>query len=280
MTFRTFLLGFVFCLFIAVPAMAEDVEGSKDNPRVPRMPGYEIKDYQANDFGKYEFYTSANTQVPVEGRFWMIEYQLPEGGKVFGPLEIARNYQDAFKKKGGSGYDDGVDSSGGSVYAWMNEEGKETWLEVSIASGGENYILTIVEKAAMKQQVEIGAEQIAQELSSKGSIALYGINFDVDKSDIRPDSESVLKNIADALKSVPEMKVEVGGHTDNTGSAKHNQKLSEARAEAVRSALVSRFDIDGGRLTSKGYGDTKPVAGNESTEGKAKNRRVELVKIP
>ncbi len=277
------LAPILFGLFLglcATTALAEDIEGAADHPRIPRMPGYNIVDYEANDFGKYEFYRSDEEMVTLEGRFWSIYYEVPEGTKPKGPLEIARNYASAFAAKGGGGYDGSMDNSGGTAYAWLTEPERETWIEIKVSNDGEIYTLTIVERAGLKQQVELGADAIVKALDEQGSIALYGINFDTGKSDLRPDSEAALKAIADALKARLELKIEIGGHTDDVGDDVDNQTLSDARAATVKRALIERFGIADARLVAKGFGETKPVTPNDNDEARAKNRRVELVKLP
>jgi OmpA-OmpF porin, OOP family len=121
-------------------------------------------------------------------------------------------------------------------------------------------------------------KSIYDELSKKGRWATQGILFDTGKSDIKPESTPTLKQIAATLKAHPELKVEVQGHTDNVGKPDANLKLSQARAESVKQALTSEYGVAEGQLTAKGYGDTKPAADNKSAEGRANNRRVELVK--
>jgi outer membrane protein OmpA-like peptidoglycan-associated protein len=108
-------------------------------------------------------------------------------------------------------------------------------------------------------------------------IVTHGINFDVNKATIRAESMGTLNGIVQILKDNPGLKFEVGGHTDSDGDDAFNMKLSQARADAVRNQLIS-MGIDGSRLTSKGYGESKPMSDNKTWEGKANNRRVEFVK--
>jgi OOP family OmpA-OmpF porin len=122
-------------------------------------------------------------------------------------------------------------------------------------------------------------KSIYDELSGKGRWTTQGILFDTGKSEVKPESTPTLKQIAATLKQHPELKVEVQGHTDNVGKPDANLKLSQARAEAVKQALTTEYGVGEGQLTAKGYGDTKPTADNKNTEGRANNRRVELVKM-
>jgi OmpA-OmpF porin, OOP family len=112
---------------------------------------------------------------------------------------------------------------------------------------------------------------------TESKIVTHGINFDIDKATIKPESMGTLNMIVQVLKDNPDLKFEIDGHTDNSGTAQHNLTLSQQRADAVKAQLVS-MDIDASRLTTKGFGDTKPISDNTSLEGKANNRRVEFVK--
>jgi len=109
-------------------------------------------------------------------------------------------------------------------------------------------------------------------------IITHGINFDIDKSTIKPESMGTLNMIVQILKDNPDIKFEIDGHTDNSGAAAHNLTLSQQRADAVKAQLIS-MGVDAGRLSSKGFGDSKPIGDNNTVEGKANNRRVEFVKM-
>jgi len=103
------------------------------------------------------------------------------------------------------------------------------------------------------------------------------VQFDTNKAVIKEKYNDDIKKMADFMKEFPDTTAEIGGHTDNIASAAYNQKLSEKRANSVRQYLIDKFGIDGSRLTAVGYGLTKPVAGNDTEEGRQQNRRVEAV---
>ena len=113
---------------------------------------------------------------------------------------------------------------------------------------------------------------------TESKIVTHGINFDIDKATIKPESMGTLNMIVQVLKDNPDIKFEVDGHTDNSGTAAHNLTLSQQRADAVKDQLV-KMSIDASRLSAKGFGDSKPISDNTSLEGKANNRRVEFVKM-
>jgi OmpA-OmpF porin, OOP family len=139
------------------------------------------------------------------------------------------------------------------------------------------YRLTIVEKEVMKQEVEANAEAMGNDINSTGHVSIYGIYFDTGKAEIKPESDEALGEIAKLLKDDAGLKVNVVGHTDNVGGIDSNMALSKARADAVVKALTSKHGIDAKRLRAYGVGSLAPVASNKTEDGKAKNRRVELV---
>ena len=113
---------------------------------------------------------------------------------------------------------------------------------------------------------------------TESKIVTHGINFDVDKAMIKPESMGTLNMVVQVLKDNPDIKFEIDGHTDNSGTAAHNLTLSQQRADAVKDQLI-KMGVEASKLTSKGLGDTKPISDNNTLEGKANNRRVEFVKM-
>jgi outer membrane protein OmpA-like peptidoglycan-associated protein len=128
--------------------------------------------------------------------------------------------------------------------------------------------------------VERATDPIEEKLNTVGRAEVYGIYFDFAKATIRPESEPVLEEIADVMAKNPAWKLSVEGHTDNIGTASSNLDLSTRRAAAVRQALVDRYKVAGARLTPAGYGASRPKDTNDTLEGRARNRRVELARQP
>lgn len=126
-------------------------------------------------------------------------------------------------------------------------------------------------------RIAAGGGELYKRVATEGKIVTHGIMFDVNKAVIKPSSMGTLNEIVKIMKDNPQVRFEVGGHTDSDGNDDLNMKLSQSRAEAVRDQLV-QMGIDASRLTARGYGKTKPIDNNTTPEGKANNRRVEFVK--
>jgi outer membrane protein OmpA-like peptidoglycan-associated protein len=252
-----------------------DSEGCTDTPQFSRMPGYIIQNCETNEFSFYEFPMADddNTIQRVEGKYWMVDYYVKEGAKANSYLAIVRNYQNAITKAGGKVlYINDKD--------WFRLTGKivkngiETWVDVHTRDEGAGYWIYIIQKEEMKQDVT--SSVMIDSLKATGHVTL-AINFETGKSTVKQESQTILEHMIDLMINNPDLKVEIQGHTDNVGKPADNMKLSQDRADALKQVL-----IDGGvaadRMTAIGYGDTKPVADNKTEEGKALNRRVELVK--
>ncbi|MCW9029585.1 MAG: DUF4892 domain-containing protein [Kangiella sp.] len=136
----------------------------------------------------------------------------------------------------------------------------------------------VEEKAQESKVVMVKASEMAQEIDLNGKVALYGLYFDTNKASIKTESKPTLDEIAKLLKDNPELKLLVVGHSDNQGDFDYNIDLSKRRAESVKQALVSNYGINAARLKPWGVGYAAPVASNKAEPGRAKNRRVELVK--
>ena len=140
-------------------------------------------------------------------------------------------------------------------------------------------LLEVIEPEAMDTgMVTVKADAMAKGIDATGHIAIYGVYFDTNSADIKPESSSTLEEISKLLQGRPSLKLQVVGHTDSQGGYEHNMDLSRRRAEAVATSLVSRYRVDSDRLRAAGVGPLSPVASNDAPEGRAKNRRVELVK--
>jgi OmpA-OmpF porin, OOP family len=138
--------------------------------------------------------------------------------------------------------------------------------------------LDVIQSAKMEEKmVLVKADEMAKAINESGRISLYGILFDFNKAEVKPESETTLKEIANLLNSDSSQQLLVVGHTDAVGDFEFNRALSQRRAEAVVQALVSKFGISGARLKAFGASFASPVASNTDENGRAKNRRVELV---
>jgi OOP family OmpA-OmpF porin len=253
-----------------------DAEGCQDPPLFNRMPGFYISSCTTTEFGRYEFPTAPGKTEAVEGRTYHVIYYLNEGRARPSGLQVVRNYANAVKAIGGQQVYEFED--GGSEYVTLKvtKDGAESWAFIGAASNGM-YDVQVVVTEAMKQDVVADAKTLAATIRDTGRAALYGIYFDTGKSVIKPESAPSLKEIAKLLQADPKLKLYVVGHTDNQGSLDMNMKLSKDRGDAVVKALTTEYGVAAARLQAFGVGPLAPVASNLTEEGRAKNRRVELV---
>lgn len=273
----SFLLYFLIVPGLQVFSQEEEI---KDTPYFSGMPNFIIYDGEDTEFDSYNFYNGKNC-VTIEGEKFTRHYTIKEDAQKSSIIQIARNYANAIKSMGGVIVYEGepqdaecADNNGRHmVVGKVSKTGNEMWVEI-VPTSGVDYYMTIVLKESMQQDVT--ASDMFDALNRDGHIALY-INFDTGKSIIRDESKPIIDQIISMMKSNPDLKIAVEGHTDNIGSPSSNKILSEARAKSVVTAIVSQ-GIDVSRLTAAGYGQDKPVGDNSTEEGRAMNRRVELVK--
>jgi OmpA-OmpF porin, OOP family len=272
------LLAAVF-LIISVPllcgapqAKIPDKAGCVDHPLFTRMQDMRIEVCRTVEFDRFAFKTGKTAETAVEGKRFEIRYKT-DAAVAPSALQIIRNHQQAIAKIGGTTvYED-------QRFAIMKvaKDGKEVWAQLDTA-WGKGYMLTIIEKQAMVQEVSSSSELFQAGLKTSGHVEVPGIYFDTGKSELKSESDAAVAEIAKLMKNDPALKVYVVGHTDNVSSLDLNMKLSQARAEAVVQALVSKHGIAASRLLGRGAGPLAPVATNDTEDGRAKNRRVELVK--
>jgi len=281
---RAMHIGFfcILCFIVLGVISGTDAQSQlKDTPYFTGMPSYKIGDASDQEFAGYRFYNGKDCTT-VEGKKHHRAYTLKENAKQASELQISRNYANAVKNMGGTivfeGECSGADCAENCGYRMMVGKvikgGNELWVEIVPFNGGGDYYLTVVVKEAMKQDVT--ASTMLDALNRDGHIALY-INFDTGKSTIKPESKPIIEQIVQMMKANPGLKISVEGHTDNVGNPQSNKTLSDDRAKSVVSAIVAQ-GIDAKRLSAAGHGQDKPIADNKTEEGRAKNRRVELVK--
>jgi len=273
----------------------KDPEGLANNLKGPDA---------AKAFDRHGFLAGAR-YVTQEGREALFEYNLenPDTGRSYSEIEFLRNYENAIAALGGRKISaaqftpEVVAAAGGRERIekhWaaasppvpeaehhtylLRTADKEYWIHVS--TGGiipPMGFVTVLEKQGMASSLAfLDAAALKKELDAKGRVALY-INFDTGKSTLRPDAQPIIAEVNKLLVADPALKLSIEGHTDDTGSAAHNRELATTRARSVLVALTA-LGIEAARLASSGFGPDKPIADNSTDEGRAKNRRVELVK--
>ena len=271
-----YILAVLLTVVVALPVGARQKDAAKctDHPLLTRIPDYWIQSCVVKQFDAFGFMIAGGKTNKVEGLFTNIRYQPPASLTVKpSTLQLLRNVENAIKKVGGVVM--GTDSSKETLK--LVKDGRELWIEVWADFTGQ-YILTIVEKAGMAQDLVANADAFADGLKTTGHIVVDGIYFDSGKAELKPESTPALTEVAKLLKNDATLKLFVVGHTDNVGAIDGNMKLSQDRAQSVVQALVTTHGIATARLKAFGAGPYAPVASNDTDAGRGKNRRVELVK--
>ena len=259
--------------------------------------GYSSRSFstETKDFARFPFWVDGETRW-VEGKMYLATFGA-ESGKSMSKYEIKKSFDTLVQQMGGQKLSEGK-IPGDAIKSWGDEITQEfnsglgdvynepattylvrradgnIWIHLAV-SGTGSYVVA-KEKGFEPTATLLPAAELKQQLDANGKVELQ-VNFATDSTEILPDSLPQIEQVTQLLKDDAALKLSVNGHTDNSGNAAHNQQLSEGRAKAVVAALTSK-GIDGARLGAKGFGQQQPVADNASEEGRAKNRRVELVK--
>jgi OmpA-OmpF porin, OOP family len=290
-------------------SLAYSQANAKDHPLVSRFQGSEVQEYKVSEFdelavpmGPITGEDSFTKTQRVEGKITKFKYSMPANRSG---LEVIRSYQTALERGGfqilfkcdgkaciSDKFNKGYTNATTGIWC-VNCEEPMRYVAAKLArASGDAYVtvvvekdkyeggtwLTIVEEKPMGTGlVTVNAAAIAAGITQAGHFAVYGIYFDTGKAELKPESKSALDEIAKLLGMQPALKLHVVGHTDNVGTLAANTTLSKQRADAVVNALATTYKIPAARLVGNGVGPLAPVAPNTTEEGRAKNRRVELV---
>ena len=308
----------VFCILAGgTQVRAADIAGSSDYRMVGRYEGSEIIVYQTSDFDRVDLLNGTlpakfdDTKLPddkrlrLEGRSFRIVYKAPRDRSA---LEIDANFARSLKDKGFETLFSCVDrdciSGSSSLYrfgsllddprrnfyygdnavyrlAVLKRPQGDVYASILTGKGSQSIVaMRIVEVKPIEDDkiVFLDATAMKAGLDANGHVALYGVYFDTDKSDVKTESAPTLAEIAKLLKADPGLTLIVAGHTDNQGDFDYNVGLSQRRAASVVTALTRDYGVARSRLIPFGVGMSAPVALNDNEAGRAKNRRVELVR--
>lgn len=302
-----------YCLVVAglsAPTSAQDLAGSSDHPLISRYPGTQIEEYSSKEFDEFllplgqiraneKEYTKSQR---IEGKVTKLKYTIPANRSS---LEVLRSYQNALQRAGFQplyacvGQECGAPLSPNEIptpsgFWCLSCKDPTRYIAAKLTrASGDIYValdvlndsshggtwLTVVEVKPMEAGLITvkSAETLNTDIGTTGHSAIYGVYFDTGKAIVKPESDPTLAEIVKLLNADPAMRLHVVGHTDNTGTFALNLTLSKQRADAVVAALVGRYRIPAARLDAAGVGSLSPVATNRNEEGRAKNRRVELV---
>ena len=266
----------------AATAQLADQPGFHDPQLFTRLPGYFLSEGSAvreEQFASHTFTVQAGNRTSeqrVEGHLLQYLYTFDQSrGAPASGLQIIRNYENAARRLGGRVLYSVEDFPASHSTIQVTQGGKETWVEVE--AYGNTYSLAIVEKQAMTQDVVADAAALQGGLAESGHVSVAGIYFDTGRSEVKPESQPALREVVRLLQGNPTLRLWVVGHTDSQGTPESNVTLSQARAAAVVTALTG-MGVAAARLAPWGAGPYAPVATNDTEEGRARNRRVELVK--
>ena len=266
-TLRILLLGLV--ALSPILAAAADAEGCADHPLFTRMKGYALTGCEAR-FDQALIMLDEDPESPrnlrPEGDRTVLRYDFEGEARAPSYLQVRRNYQNAARTLKARQLVDRerytalqIDRGAGKIFVGLE-----------LFNDGRTLTLTILEQKAMEQ--EITADEMWRALERDGFMALQ-ILFDTGKATIKPESQPIVAQIVELMKAQPRLALSIEGHTDAQGTAAANKVLSRERAQAV---VVG--GVPAARLTAEGWGQERPVADNRTEEGRARNRRVEIVK--
>ncbi|WP_043970847.1 MULTISPECIES: OmpA family protein [Acinetobacter] len=269
-----------------------------DFPFIQLPKGYYFAHQSTENFAQMEFWVGDRLEK-VEGKLFNGRIDAEENNKQASLLELQRNLEAVITRLGGKKITDrkipaelatqlsekyGVSyvEGLGDIYNnptqsyVIHQNDRDIWFQIT-QSGNSAGLLVLETRPIDITARPLSASQLKTALDQYNKVDIH-INFETDKATLLANSDEQITQILNLLKSDDALKLEINGYTDNSGESAHNLKLSQARAQTVVKALTDA-GIDPSRLKAQGFGDSKPVSSNDTEEGKAKNRRVELVKL-
>jgi outer membrane protein OmpA-like peptidoglycan-associated protein len=277
---------FLFSVLLTVPCLPVQATEVKEHTLIRPFPGSVVEQKVQQiyeDFGEFSFWvtdpqTGKKAKEAIQGRHWRLTYVLLDAkGKWDASrsiLEYRENYKAAALENGATIL---YENQGYLTFRLPGDGGSETWCQVHISNKSMQE-LQIIEREGFKKSLTFGPAEMKAALDAEGRVQLHGILFDLDQASLQPESSQQLQHVVTLLKDYPDLKLEVQGHTDDQGADDYNLELSRHRAETVV-AYLGLFGIDASRSIARGYGESRPVMPNNTAEGRAENRRVELVKL-
>ena len=280
----------------AIPVSNADI-GSFPYLSVPE--GYRYSDEHNRRYEEKIFFYNDSLIMTIGGKYYHARVY-PMQGEEFSETYIVRNYEQVIKKLGGVEiYSGGIVKKASELlnknsmtyaedmynpYPYnykqfvLRTAGGNVWIELCHGLNANIVDFTVMYEGEVEETIKIiKADELKSAIEDSGKAILY-INFDTDKATLKPDGILAVEEIAKLMQNNTSLKLSVEGHTDNTGAAGHNKKLSTDRAESVVKKL-KESGIDADRLKSSGHGADRPLVDNKTEEDKAKNRRVEIVKF-
>lgn len=280
--YLSFFLTTAITLFWFSSNAQQNAQGTSDCKYFSRIPSYFIDFDNLSEFDYFMFW-DGNQFVEMEGYLHIIHYQLKEGRKPTAEFDILNQYEQLATQKGGKLMYKGIypdaaiddeDAFKSATFILPQKANKQIWMQIVAYNKGKEYELSLMEGHVIDNTPT--TDELTSDFEKNGHLVLY-INFDSGKSKVQESSMPLIGHVAEILKRFPHWNVVIEGHTDDVGKADRNIILSEERAFAVRRELI-KFGIEGTRISAIGYGETKPVANNNTEVGKAQNRRVVLVR--
>ncbi|MFZ5586890.1 MAG: OmpA family protein [Thermodesulfobacteriota bacterium] len=251
-----------------------DVTNAQDPAQFPRLPGYVISEHQSG-LQSQDFFVAPDQKTRLAGRRTFLRYELMAGARPAAAERVLAHYAGLVQGLGGRTVFEGETAESLSQGTYQAPgPGGEMWLRVEPSLDGSGYDLVLLEPG--QAAPEATEAEMLNALRADGRLALY-LDFDSGRAELKPEFQPVLDLVAALLRDNPGLRLSVEAHTDDRGGAEENRRLSLARAQAVVAALV-RAGVEPGRLDAKGWGQARPLTANDTSEGRAQNRRVELVR--